>query len=95
MTVPGEIGLSATQAGNAAHLLLKGKNAANAVSAPEPVPTSAFGAIGRLVVAKRNVLLALLMRLIVVIAVPRKDNAWITVLGVLGLSVKEVGYVVR
>jgi len=27
--------------------------------------------------------------------VPRQDNAWITVLGVLGLSVKEVGYVVR
>lgn len=74
---------------------MKGKNAANAVSAPEPVPTSACGAIGRLVVAKRNVLLAVLMRLIVVIAVPRKDNAWITVLGVLGLSVKEVGYVVR
>lgn len=95
MTVPGVNGLSATQAGNAAHLLLKEKNAANAVSAPEPVPTSAFGASGRLVVAKRNVLLALLMRLIVVIAVPRKDNAWITVLGVLGLSAKEVGYVVR
>lgn len=76
-------------------MLLKGKNAANAVSAPEPVPTSAFGASGRLVVAKRNVLLALLMRLIVVIAVPRQGNAWITVLGVLGLSAKEVGYVVR
>jgi hypothetical protein len=95
MTVPGVNGLSATQAGNAAHLLLKEKNAANAVSAPEPVPTSAFGASGRLVVAKRNVLLALLMRLIVVIAVPRQGNAWITVLGVLGLSAKEVGYVVR
>ena len=74
---------------------MKGKNAANAVSAPEPVPANAFGAIGRLVVAKRNALLAVLMRLIVVTVVPRQDNAWITVLGVLGLSVKEVGYVVR
>jgi len=88
-------GLSATKLGSAVHLLLKGKNAANAVSAPEPVPASAFGAIGRLVVAKRNVLQAPLMRLIVVIAVPRQGNAWITVLGVLGLSAKEVGYVVR